>query len=154
MGKRDDDDVRFWEGKKSMQDQTTAEVLIDGKTYTIAGFESDEYLQRVAVYINRKLSELKKNEDYMRLDLDVRNTLLAINIADDYFKQKNKVEDIRSDRELKDKLVLDMKHEIITREEKATKDEDRIKELQKKLNLAEKRIVELETTLKNSKGKA
>ena len=134
-----------------MQDQTTADVLIDGRTYTIAGFESDEYLQQVATYINRKLGALKKNKDYIRLDMDTRNALLAINIADDYFKEKRVADDIRGDRELKDKLVLDMKHEIIAREDQISKDEIKIKDLQKKINDLEKKIVELETTLKNKR---
>ncbi len=134
-----------------MQDQTTTDVLIDGRTYTIAGFESDEYLQHVATYINRKLGSLKKNKDYIRLDLDMRNALLAINIADDYFKEKRVADEIRGDRELKDKLVLDMKHEIIAREDKIAKQDEKIKELQKKISDAEKKIVELETTLKNKK---
>ena len=134
-----------------MQDQTTTEVLIDGRTYTIAGFESDEYLQQVATYINRKLGALKKNREYNRLDLDMRHALLTINIADDYFKEKQVADDIRGDRELKDKLVLDMKHEIISREDQIDKDEQKIRDLQKKLNEAEKKIVELETTLKNQR---
>ena len=134
-----------------MQDQTTTEVLIDGRTYTIAGFESDEYLQQVATYINRKLGALKKNKEYNRLDLDMRHALLTINIADDYFKEKQVADDIRGDRELKDKLVLDMKHEIISREDQIDKDEQKIRDLQKKLNEAEKKIVELETTLKNQR---
>ena len=135
-----------------MQDQTTTEVLIDGRTYTIAGFESDEYLQQVATYINRKLGALKKNREYNRLDLDMRHALLTINIADDYFKEKQVADDIRGDRELKDKLVLDMKHEIISREDQIDKDDQKIRDLQKKLNEAEKRIVELETTLKNQRA--
>ncbi|MBR6229183.1 MAG: cell division protein ZapA [Eubacterium sp.] len=135
-----------------MQDQTTTEVLIDGRTYTIAGFESDEYLQQVATYINRKLGALKKNKEYNRLDLDMRHALLTINIADDYFKEKQVADDIRGDRELKDKLVLDMKHEIISREDQIDKDDQKIRDLQKKLNEAEKRIVELETTLKNQRA--
>lgn len=134
-----------------MQDQTTTDVLIDGRTYTIAGFESDEYLQHVATYINRKLGALKKNKDYIRLDLDMRNALLAINIADDYFKERRVADEIRGDRELKDKLVLDMKHEIIAREDKIAKQESKIKELEKKISDAEKKIVELETTIKNKK---
>lgn len=134
-----------------MQDQTTADVLIDGRTYTIAGFESDEYLQHVATYINRKLGALKKNKDYVRLDMDTRNVLLAINIADDYFKEKRVADDIRGDRELKDKLVLDMKHEIIAREDQIAKDEVKIKDMQKKINDLEKKIVELETTIKTTK---
>ncbi|MBO6108153.1 MAG: cell division protein ZapA [Eubacterium sp.] len=134
-----------------MQDQTTAEVLIDGRTYTIAGFESDEYLQQVAGYINRMLNELKKSTEYMRLDMDTRNALLAINIVDEYFKEKAVADDIRGDRELKDKLVLDLKHEIIAREDQISKDDEKIKSLQKKLNEAEKKIVALETTLRNNK---
>ena len=131
-----------------MQDQTTADVLIDGRTYTIAGFESDEYLQQIATYINRKLGSLKKNKNYVRLDMETRHALLTINIADDYFKEKRVSDDIRGDRELKDKLVLDMKHEIISREDQIDKDEQTIDDLQKKLNEAEKKIVELETRLK------
>ena len=134
-----------------MKDQTLTDVLIDGKTYTIAGFESDEYMQKVAGYINRKVAELKKNEDYRHLDLDLRNTLLAINITDDYFKEIAHAEDIKSDRELKDKLVLDLKHEIISREEQLTEKEKEISDLNKKLINAEKRIVELETTLRQKK---
>ena len=61
-------------------------------------------------------------------------------------------DEIRGDRELKDKLVLDMKHEIISREDQIDKDDQKIRELQKKLNEAEKKIVELETTLKNQRA--
>lgn len=134
-----------------MKDQTMTDVLIDGKTYRIAGFESDEYLQQVAGYINRKLIELKKNKEYNHLDLDLRNMLLAINITDDYFKEREKMDDIKNDRELKDKLVLDMKHEIISREDQIADKEKEVKDLNKKLIAAEKKIVELETTLKQKK---
>ena len=43
----------------------------------------------------------------------MRNTLLAINIADDYYKEKKKASEYRTETQLKDKMVLDMKHEII-----------------------------------------
>jgi len=89
------------------------EVLINGRKYTICGFESDEYLQQIASYINRKFTEFKKKDYYAKLDLDLRNVLLAINIADDYHKAKTKANDYRSESELKDTMVLDMKHEII-----------------------------------------
>ena len=88
------------------------------------------------------------------MDLDTRNALLAINIAVDYFKEKMVADDIRGDRELKDKLVLDMKHEIISREDQIGKDEREIRALEKKINEAEKKIVELQTTLKNNGIKA
>lgn len=63
-----------------MKNMNDTDVLIDGRKYTICGFESDEYLQQIAAYINRKFTEFKKKDYYRRLDLDLRNVLLAINI--------------------------------------------------------------------------
>ena len=61
-----------------MKKKNDVEVLIDGRKYTLCGFESPEYIQKIASYINRKLAEFHKQEGYARLDLDLRNTLLAI----------------------------------------------------------------------------
>ena len=73
-----------------MNNRNDVEVLIDGRRYTICGFESDEYLQKVASYINQKFGEFKKIDNYRSMDLELRNVLLAINIADDYFKAEDK----------------------------------------------------------------
>ena len=134
-----------------MKNRNDIEVLIEGRKYTICGFESDEYLQQVASYINRKFAEFKKKEYYHRMDLDVRNVLLAINIADDYFKTKKKAKDYRAESQEKDKTVLDMKHKIIDLQEQGKKDEKKIDELEKALEDAEKKIIELETRLKQRK---
>ena len=37
-----------------MSAKTNAEVVIDGKVYTLSGYENEEYLQKVAAYINNK----------------------------------------------------------------------------------------------------
>lgn len=134
-----------------MKNRNDIEVLIGGRKYTICGFESDEYLQQVASYINRKYAEFKKKEYYHRMDLDVRNVLLAINIADDYFKTKKKAKDYHTESQEKDKTVLDMKHKIIDLQEQGKKDEKKIDELEKALEDAEKKIIELETRLKQRK---
>ena len=34
-----------------MSAKTSAEVVIDGKVYTLSGYEGEEYLQKVASYI-------------------------------------------------------------------------------------------------------
>lgn len=134
-----------------MKNRNDIEVLIEGRRYTICGFESDEYIQQIASYINRKFAEFKKKEYYHRLDLDVRNVLLAINIADDYFKTKKKAKDYRAESQEKDKTVLDMKHKIIDLQEQGKKDEKKMDELEKALEAAEKKIIELETRLKQRK---
>ena len=37
------------------------EVLIGGKVFTLSGFESEEYLQKVAAYINNKINAIIKS---------------------------------------------------------------------------------------------
>lgn len=134
-----------------MKDKNDVEVLIDGRKYTICGFESAEYLQQVASYINRKFIDFRKEDYYSRLDMDLRNVLLAINIADDYYKAKKKASEYRTENELKDKMVLDMKHEIIQFQESVKAKDKKINELEAALEKAEKKIIELETRLKPRK---
>ena len=52
-----------------MSAKTDAEVIIDGKVFTIVGYESEEYLQKVASYINNKYAEYKKADSFRRLTL-------------------------------------------------------------------------------------
>lgn len=134
-----------------MKNKNDVEVLIDGRKYTICGFESAEYLQQIASYINRKFIDFKKKDYYARLDLDLRKILLAINIADDYYKMKKKASEYRTENELKDKMVLEMKHEIINLQEDVKTRDKKIGELEKDMEKAEKKIIELETRLKQRK---
>lgn len=126
-----------------MKSKNDVEVLINGRKYTICGFESAEYLQKVATYINSKYTEFKNKDYYYSLDMDLRNILLAINIADDYFKADKENKSVVKDNERKDKMVLDMKHEVLeskSRMEKVLEKNDKLKE---QLEEAEKKIVEL-----------
>ena len=47
-----------------MKKKNDVEVLIDGRKYTLCGFESPEYIQKIASYINRKLAEFHKQEGF------------------------------------------------------------------------------------------
>lgn len=66
------------------------EVIIDGKVFTLSGFESEEYLQQVSTYLNHKISECASSEGYGRQSAETRNILLALNIADDYLKKRSR----------------------------------------------------------------
>ena len=132
-------------------EKNDVEVLINGRTYTICGFESAEYLQQIAGYINRKYAEFQKMENYKQMDVELRNVLLAINISDEYYKEKKKASEYRTENELREKMVLDMKHEIIELQERGKKKDKRIAELEAQLEKSEKKIVELETRLKPRK---
>ena len=96
-----------------MSSKNRAEVLIDGKIYTLSGYESEEYLQKVATYINSKLVEFKKLEGYSRQSRENKSILLELNIADDYFKAKKQAEMLEEELAEKDKELYDLKHELI-----------------------------------------
>ena len=46
-----------------MSSKNTTEVIIGGKVFTLGGYESEEYLQKIASYINNKLAEFGKDEN-------------------------------------------------------------------------------------------
>ena len=63
------------------------EVLIGGKVFTLSGFESEDYLQKVSTYLNHKIEECSNSDGYRKQSAETRSILLALNIADDYFKE-------------------------------------------------------------------
>lgn len=130
--------------------KNTTQVLIGGKIVTLSGYESEEYLQKVANYMNNKLTELGQLPGYNRQALETRHTLLSLNIADDYFKAKRQAEMYEEELEAKDREMYDLKHDLINgqveldREKKAGLDKDRqIAELQAKADELEKELEEL-----------
>ena len=130
-----------------MSSKNKTEVLIDGKIYTLSGYESEEYLQRVATYINNKLAELKKLDGYARLSQELKSILLELNVADDYFKAKKLGDELEADLEKRDKEIYDLKHELISVQIKYDAAQQEIKDLKKEINENQKSIVKLETEL-------
>ena len=123
------------------------EVLIDGKIYTLSGYESEEYLQRVATYINNKLAELKKLDGYARLSQELKSILLELNVADDYFKAKNQVEMVEEELAQKDQELYDLKHELISTQIKLEDAAKELEALKEQATEYQKQIVKLETEL-------
>lgn len=60
-------------GISKMTEKTATQVVIDGNVLTLSGYESLEYLQNVAAYINNKIAEVKKAESFRHADSDKRN---------------------------------------------------------------------------------
>ena len=96
-----------------MAEKTDAQVVIGGKTYTLSGYESEEYLLRVAEYINSKSDELNADSEFAKLPVDMRHLLLNLNIADDYFKAISKNEELQSIIDKKENDLYDIKHELV-----------------------------------------
>lgn len=127
------------------------EVIINNKRYTLSGYESEEYLQKVASYINNKHNEFRNRDAYKFLDSELRNILIQINIADDYYKAMDKLKENEADNELKSKEIFDLKHELVSVQTKLDSAYKEIEDLKKKLNDAQTKIVRLETELNEDK---
>ena len=130
--------------------KNTTQVLIGGKIVTLSCYESEEYLQKVANYMNNKLTELGQLPGYNRQALETRHTLLSLNIADDYFKAKRQAEMYEEELEAKDREMYELKHDLINGQveldkgRKSVEEKDRqIAELQAKVDELEKELEEL-----------
>lgn len=131
--------------------KTDTEVIIGGKVFTLSGYESEEYLQKVASYINNKLAEYNKVDQFRRQSLDIQSVLLQLNIADDYFKAKKQISALEEDIEGKEKEIYDLKHELIAAQMKLESTEKNLQTLQSELNENAKKIIRMETELKEHK---
>ena len=133
-----------------MSVKTDTEVIIGGKVFTLSGYESEEYLQKVASYSNNKMTEYGKVQSFKRQPLDTQNVLLQLNIADDYFKAKKQIGLLEEEIQGKEKELYNLKHELIASQIKLENTEKNLKSLQSELNESAKKIIRLETELKNN----
>ena len=115
-----------------MAGKNDTEVIIGGKVITLSGYESEEYLQKVATYINNKIAEYNRVDSFRRQPLDLQNVLLQINLADDYFKAKKQIDALEEELEAKDRELYDLKHELIASQIKLESKEKQIRSFQGK----------------------
>lgn len=120
-----------------MAKKNAAEVLINGKIYTISGYESTAYLQKVAVYLNEMEDKVSQMEGYRRLGSEEKQLLKNMNLADEYFKAHDAKEQLEKELESREKEIYNLKHDLID----ARMEKDNLM----------KRIQELEGELQNEK---
>lgn len=127
-----------------MAQKNDIKVVINNKVYTLSGQESEEYLQSVATYINGKIAECQSSEAYRRFNAEYQNVLLALNIADDYFKAKAQVNQMLTEDDDKDKQIYDLRHEVIETQIKYESAQKMIEEYKDKINELQRQIIKLE----------
>ena len=131
-----------------MASKNDTEVIIGGKVLRLSGYESEEYLQRVAAYINGKVTEYNRVESFHRAPTETQNVLLQIKIADDYFKSKKQISLLEEEIRTKEKELYDLKHELIASQIKLENSEKNSKNLKNELDESNKKLIRLETELK------
>ena len=130
-----------------MTAKKSAEVIIDGQVYTLSGYEEEGYLQQVGTYINNKINNI---DEFSRLPIDKKHTLIELNIADDYFKAKETVAKYEAEVEQSEKEIYDLKHDLIANQINIEGLETRIRDLENKNQELELHKSKLEASLEDA----
>ena len=131
--------------------KNSTEVLIGGKVFKLSGFESEDYLQKISTYINHKMEECASMDGYNRQTSETRSILLALNIADDYFKAKKQGAILEDEMQQREKEMYDLKHESISLQikfESLEQEKERLKAENQQLQM---QIVRYETEMEGRK---
>lgn len=112
-----------------MADKNRVVVRIAGNEYVICGPESPEYIQRIALLVDRKLLDITRKNHL--LSTSMASVLTAVNMADEFFKAQEAFN--KSEFELSE---LKKKHQELKEESSRLKHENgRMKEIQTQLQL-------------------
>ena len=83
---------RVISGEQAPQQKNRVDVRIAGDTFTILATESEEYIRRVAQYVDTKITTVNAAGKLPMLDAAI---LAAVNIADEQFKATQNEENMR-----------------------------------------------------------
>lgn len=123
-----------------MGSKNFTDVIIAGKVYTLGGYEEEDYLQRVATYLNGKYEELQKVEGFVKQSPEDQAVLLELNVADDYFRAEKQLNESEKKSLDMEREVYNLKHALVTTQLKK-------ENLEKELIRAQEKIQELEKRL-------
>ena len=76
------------------EQKNKAVVRINGSEYTFASTDSEEYIQRVAYYVDKKMTALSMQDT--RLSTALAAVLTSVNICDEYFKAKDEADKLHT----------------------------------------------------------
>lgn len=71
------------------------EVKINNMEYTLVSNEPEEYVQRVALLVNKRMNQI--TEGNPQLSTAMKAVLAAVNIADDYLKSEEVLDNLRTE---------------------------------------------------------
>lgn len=88
-----------------MSSVNKVEVVIGGEIITLMSGENEDYMQKLARYIDRKLNEIKSMNSSASINERTRTLFIAVNVADDYFKTLEQLRRLESAHE---KYIMEM----------------------------------------------
>jgi len=118
----------------------TVTIRIAGKDYHIVGTESEEYIQKIGHYVDKVMNNMIEAGEN-NLSTVMASVLTSVNIADDYFKERDKANQQKTRMNEIEKKLREAQNKMSTFQQKNTRLEEQRADLKIKL-------VEKETELK------
>ena len=128
----------------NMEGKRELSVVIDGKVYRLSG-GSDSYLQKLASYVDGKISELKTQAGYNKLSTEYRDILLELTIAEEVFKLKEEIEVFNQDSRDREQELYELKQEVVDKKLQIDTANKLVEDYKTKVNELQKRMIGLET---------
>nr|WP_114296979.1 cell division protein ZapA [Anaerobacterium chartisolvens] len=92
-----------------MAGKNKVHIRIGGKDYTLVGIEAEEYIQRVGLYIDKKINEITRSNSL--LSTSMASILAAVNVADDFFKSRENEKRLEDELERACEELEKLRHE-------------------------------------------
>lgn len=155
-----------------MTEKRKVDIIIDGRNFTVVGAKDEEYIRKIARYVDEKVKELANKND--KLSQTMSATLAALNIADEYYMVKEKLEELeiqaKDPMKKYDNLIAELekskttirnlesecekyKDNLIKSKFDNDSSENNIREYEEDLETKEKEILESQKTIKSLQDK-
>ncbi len=129
-----------------MEKKNSFNITIAGKSYTLCGNESNEYLKNVGSYIEGKYNLFAEDLAFRTQPMDMQHILMQLNIADDYFKCREELYIAKRKYEEQAIELEKMKNSLVTMQVKYENLESSTKLIEKKYQQAKDKIYRSERT--------
>lgn len=128
-----------------MVEKNRVTVRIAGNEYVICGEESQEYIQKVALFVDRKLKEITRRNHL--LSTSMASVLASVNMADEVFRLNEKLNNSKNELD-----QLQGKHQELQDEFERLKSENqqlkvKVTQLQIELTRREAELKEVRNTI-------
>ena len=133
-----------------MEKKNSFNITLAGKSYTLYGNESGEYLKTVGSYIEEKYNGYYNNLSFRSQPLDMQHILMQLNIADDYFKCREQLSVQMRKYEEQALEIEKLQKSLVNMQVRYENLEASTKLIEKKYQEAKNKITRLEIELKNS----
>ena len=105
-------------------EKNKVKVIINNTEYTLVTPEKPEYVQRVAILVDKKIAEITEVNPHLSTAMTAM--LSAINLADDFLKNEDSADNLRSQ-------IAEYSKDNKSMESDITEKNGRIKELEKEV---------------------